>query len=322
VQCDTFERITVQLQSAKWGLFRLTTLLRHRLFNGWALFGAIAAAISTLVIAQMVSVSLSTPEGISAMIGCSVRLAVPFIYVAMAASSVNVLFPSDVSRWWLRNRRYIGLCFAAGMAWQAIFIFVLSTVYRDYYAESVYYFRDEIEGSVGYIFLAAMVLTSFALGRKRVNQRQWKIIQKGGIYCLWAYAFSVYWWNVYFYPDPRPIDYLYYGAGFLAFALRIAAWGKMRLRNHDAAYTRTVIARVYKSLGSVLIASGLLVAVTGVYWQSGVTDFMTSPGWSAELELWLPFWPFEPFLSLLIIGLGTAVYTKSTTEVGNVSQPV
>jgi hypothetical protein len=290
--------------------------------NGWALFGIIAALISSLVINQMFAANLSTGEGISAMIGYSVRLAVPFIYLAMAASSFNILFPGNVSLWWLRNRRYIGLCFAAGMAWQAVFIFTLSTVYRDYYAESVYYFRDELEGSVGYIFLAAMVLTSFALGRKRVDQTQWKIIQKGGIYCLWAYAFSVYWWNLFYYADPRPIDYLYYWSGFLAFSLRIAAWGRQRQQKSRAHNSHTTSALVYKSLGGILIVSGMFIAATGLYWQTAVTGFLTSAGWSAELELWLPFWPFEPFLSLLTIGLGAAVFTKSTIGVGNVSQPV
>ncbi|MEP6388786.1 MAG: hypothetical protein ABJ056_02585 [Halioglobus sp.] len=270
----------------------------------------------------MLAVDLSTGEGISAMIGYSVRLAIPFIYLAMAASSFNILFPSELSRWWLRNRRYIGLCFAAGMAWQAVFIFTLSTTYRTYYAESVYYFRDELEGSVGYIFLGAMVLTSFALGRKHVNQQQWKIIQKGGIYCLWAYAFSVYWWNLYYYDDPRPIDYLYYWGGFFAFALRIAAWGKQRQKRNDSHNSKTSSAIVYRFLGGAIIVFGVLVAATGLYWQAAVTGFLTSPEWSAELELWLPFWPFEPFLPLLAIGLGTAVFTKSPIGVGNVSQPV
>lgn len=114
------------------------------------------------------------------MIGYSVRWAIPFIYLVVAASSIRILFSGPFPILWLRNRKYIGLVFAVAMAWQGLFIFILSTFYRDYYFAQVYYFRDELEGSVGYIFLAAMVITSFQFARKRVNQMQWKLIQKGG----------------------------------------------------------------------------------------------------------------------------------------------
>ena len=38
-----------------------------------------------------------------------------------------------------------------------------------------------------------MVVTSFALGRKYLSAKQWKVIHKSAIYFLWAYPFSVYW---------------------------------------------------------------------------------------------------------------------------------
>lgn len=186
--------------------------------------------LSALVLVEMSGTDFSNGAGVSEMIGFSVRLAVPFIYLAMAASSSQILFPGPFAKWWLRNRRYIGFCFAAGMAWQALFIFMMSTFYRDYYFDEIYYFRDELEGTVGYIFLAAMVVTSFRFARRRLEQKQWKIIHKGGIYFLWSYAFSVYWWNLFYYEDPQALDFAYYWAGFLAFAVRIAAWGRTRVK--------------------------------------------------------------------------------------------
>ena len=47
-----------------------------------------------------------------------------------------------------------------------------------------------------------------------------------------------------------------------------------------------------------------------------MSGFLLAPAWSANLELWLPFWPFEPFLPLFIIGLGTLLFTKVSTESG------
>ena len=41
-----------------------------------------------------------------------------------------------------------------------------------------------------------------------------------------------------------------------------------------------------------------------------MTDFLLAPNWSANLVLWLPFWPFEPFLSLFVIGTGAALLSQ------------
>jgi hypothetical protein len=62
-------------------------------------------------------------------------------------------------------------------------------------------------------------------------------------------------------------------------------------------------------VGSLIIAFGLFIAATGRQWQEPVTAFLTAPQWSATLELWLPYWPFEPFLSLFVIGLGVMLVT-------------
>ena len=285
----------------------LKQLLKHKAINEWRLLGLISIPVSLLIFLEMMSVDLSTSDGVTGMISYSVRWAVPFIYLAMAASSVRILFPGPFSTWWLRNRKYIGLCFAVAMAWQGLFIFIMSTYFRDFYFEDIYYFRDELEGSVGYIFLGAMVVTSFQFARKQMDLKQWKLIQKGGLYFLWAYPFSVYWWNLYYYENPEPIDYLFYWGGFIAFALRILAWGKKRLQQSAAGDS---IPFAFKVLGGVMIAFGLVLSATGLYWQKIVTTFLTLPKWSAELELWVPFWPFEPYLSLFMIGIGVLLVTK------------
>ena len=156
-----------------------------------------------------------------------------------------------------------------------------------------------------------MVVTSFHFGRKYLTQKQWKLLHKSGIYFLWAYPFSVYWWNLSYYENPEPIDYVFYWSGFLAFALRIAAWGKKRLQAAKRNAPDSSTPLKFKVVGGVIIAFGLFVAATGLHWQKPVTAFLTAPKWSAELVLWLPFWPFEPYLSLFIIGLGAALVTTA-----------
>jgi len=246
-----------------------------------------------------------TGAEISEMISFSVRWAVPFIYLIIAISSLQILFPNAFTRWLMRNRKYIGLVFAVAMAWQGLFIFIMSYYFHDYYFSEVYYFRDEIEGSIGYIFLMVMVLTSFKFGSKMVSSSQWRIIHKTGVYFLWAYPFSVYWWSISYYGNALLIDYVFYWMGFLAFLLRIIAWGKANYEKESHEN------QLNKIMGMSLILIGLSMSFLSLYWQVMLTEYLTFFNWSSSFELWLPFWPFEPFLSLMIIGLGTMILTKN-----------
>ena len=294
----------------------LAKIFKHKAINEWGLVLVFAVPMCIFNYLAMTDTNIDSPEGLSHMIGYSVRWAVPFIYLVVAASSVKILFPGVFSAWWMRNRKYIGLVFAVGMAWQAAFIFMLSTFHRDYYFSDVYYFRDEVEGSVGDIFLVAMVITSFQFARKRVNHAQWKLIQKGGIYFLWAYPFSVYWWNLFYYPyvdgysNPELHDYLFYWAGFLAFAMRIFAWGKLRNKALSKSDVNGSPSTLALFVGAGLIFVGLIGAATGKYWFDGVSSLVSSPAWSAEMALWLPFWPLEPFMPLIVMGAGVYLATK------------
>ena len=287
----------------------LKTILKNKAINKWNLFWLISIPMCTIMVIAMMGVDMSTGSGVSEMIGFAVRWAVPFIYLVVAISSIQILFPGPLSIWLMRNRKYIGLCFAVAMAWQGLFIFIMSYFFHDYYYADVYLFRDEIEGSIGYIFLPAMVVTSFNFGRQYLNSKQWKLLHKSGIYFLWAYPFSVYWWGLSYYENPVPLDYVYYWSGFLAFALRIAAWGKQRwqVSNRYAAENNTPL--TLRVLGSAIIIFGLVWSAASLYWQERITDFLTASAWSADLVLWMPFWPYEPYLSLFIIGLGTMLIT-------------
>jgi len=297
----------------------LKALLAHKAINKWRLFWLISIPMFITIVVTMMGTDMSTASGVSSMIGFSVRLAVPFIYFVVAASSMQILFPGSFTKWWLRNRKYIGMCFAVAMSWQGLFIFIMSYFFRDYYFENIYLLRDELEGSIGYIFLPAMVVTSFHFGRKHLSSKQWKLLHKSGIYFLWAYPFSTYWWSLCnglsCYENPVPLDYVYYWCGFLAFAVRIAAWGKQRRQAMDRNATESSTPLALRALGSAIIVFGLVWSAYGLYWQERVTGFLTTQEWSADLVLWLPFWPFEPFLSLFIIGLGTMLVTMAVPKV-------
>ena len=204
------------------------TFFKKRALNGWNLWALITVPISLAVVAMMATKDLSRPADISSMIQFSVQCSVPWLYLAFSASSLKILFPGSFSLWSLRNRRNLGLCFAAGMGWQLFFIIWMLTGYWSYYLEDVYLFSDVAVQVPGYLFLFAMTLTSFRRWRRRISPRQWRLLHKSGIYFLWGTVWTTYLYELYYYDDRQLIDYIYYWTGLLAYGLRVVAWSKVR----------------------------------------------------------------------------------------------
>lgn len=203
-------------------------LLKNRWLNGNGLLSLASLNISAIVVLAMMRAELGDAAAISSLIALSVRLAVPWLYMAFAASSLVVLFPGPFSRWMLRNRRIFGLSFAAAMGWQLFFILWLVFGHFDYYMDEAYSLIDLAVQIPGYLVLIPMTLTSFDFGRRLISRTAWRRLHKGGIYFLWAVIWSTYWYELYYYDDIQAIDYLYYWAGFAAWGLRIGAWSRQR----------------------------------------------------------------------------------------------
>lgn len=177
--------------------------LKSKRPNGWPLFFLIAGIISLGMIGYMTTQDLSKPGGLSEMIQCSVRLAVPFLFLAFAASSMSKLVPTTLNDWLMRNRRYFGLGFAAGFAWQLFFILWLGLGHPDYYAKHVFSgFEDFVHYRLGpYLFLTAMTISSFHPVRRRMNRRVWRVLHWVGIYWLFYVIEYTYWDEVTYYND-------------------------------------------------------------------------------------------------------------------------
>ncbi|MGI9289319.1 MAG: hypothetical protein ACR2P1_28380 [Pseudomonadales bacterium] len=212
----------------------MANVLKSKHLNNWNLFALISVPISLAVIIAASKVDLSKAEYISSMIQFSVRCSVPWLYLAFAASSLRKLWPTEFSKWLLRNRKIMGLCFAAAMAWQLTFILWMVIPHWHYYLSEVYLFGDILVQLPGYLILIAMSWTSFKVGRRQLSAKQWKLLHTIGIYFLWATVWSTYWYELYYYDDVQLIDYVYYWTGFLAWGLRIMAWSKQQAKMHAA----------------------------------------------------------------------------------------
>ena len=203
------------------------SLIRHPLLNGWPLFYVIAGLSFAIILAGLATIGTSTPEATVAMIRLSVQLASPWIYLAFVATALVQLFPSSFSAWLLRNRRYVGLSFAAGFGWQAVFILVLLVLHGDYYATVLHDTAEFISRMLSYLLLLALTVTSFFPVRRVMDPRHWRLLHLVGIWYFWA-AIWVSYAETVMMGDARVIAIVFVVAGLIVLTLRCAAYLKKR----------------------------------------------------------------------------------------------
>jgi hypothetical protein len=277
----------------------------QRLLNGWGLFGLIVLLISVSVAIPLTQIDTTNPAHISGMIALSVRLAVPWLFVAFAASSLVILFPNKLSKWILRNRRMFGLCFATGMAWQLLFILWFVIGFFGYYMEEAYSYYDLSEQIPGYLILFAMTFTSFKFGRSMISGRAWRILHKGGIYFIWAVVWSTYWFELYYYDDIQPIDYFYYWMGMAAWGVRIAAWSKKRrsrqirkvaigLETSSQQFPTLALNRI---VVGTIAGLGVFMIAYGNYWAPTTLGLLANITFGGWVELFVPFLSMVPLIA-------------------------
>lgn len=198
--------------------------------EGWTLFAWIMGLTSIAMLMLATTVDLSTGAGTVWMIRTSVRFSAPWVILAFAASSLLLLFPNDCTRWLMRNRRIIGLSFAACMGWQLIFIAWMLVGHREFYLAEIHPAGALPSRLSAYVVLLAMTVTSFATPRRMIGPKAWRILHKGGIYFMWLAICGSYTGSVFMEDDPPLVGYVYSIAGLVAWLLRIAAYFLRRTR--------------------------------------------------------------------------------------------
>ena len=69
---------------------------------------------------------------------------------------------------------------------------------------------------------------------------------------------------------------------------------------------------MFVTVGIAIVAFGLVAAASGSVWRESAQELLYGYRITKIPELYLPYWPFEPFLPLFVIALGVFVMTKST----------
>lgn len=193
-----------------------------KLPESWRLFWLLAFALSAANCIAMLSTNFLSSHGTESIILYSVRWALPFFVAAFSASSLAILWPSQITRWLLSNRRYLGLAFAFGMGWHLAFV-----AYR------IVRFGNPLNRTattldlVALAFLLALTATSFRSIARRFTSTGWRRLHKTGVYVIWLLA-------TYIYLDHARGDADFFDIAALSvfvavWALRVAAWARIPL---------------------------------------------------------------------------------------------
>ena len=202
-------------------------LLQHPSLNGWPLFYLVAALTFAAIALGLVITGVSSPEATVSLIRLSVQLASPWVFLAYVARPLVQLHPGRFSKWLLRNRRYLGLSFAAGFAWQGVFIAVLLALHPDYYWQVLHNTADFVLRMLSYLLLLALTVTSFYPVRRAMRPNTWRVLHLVGIWYFWA-AIWVSYVGVLLIGDTRIIAIVYVMAGLIVLTVRVAAYLKKR----------------------------------------------------------------------------------------------
>ena len=111
------------------------------------------------------------------------RLGVLIFCTAFMASSVQLLYKNAFTFWWMMNRKFIGISFAITHLMHLFFLGMLQ-----YFFHPVFELAQPISllgGGLAYLFVVAMLITSFPRYEKMLYQNHWKILHTVGGYWIW-----------------------------------------------------------------------------------------------------------------------------------------
>ena len=154
--------------------------------------GRLALTLSGLLVLHFVgilAIAGTGEAGVGLLTRSTVRLAFPLFLLAYVASSARRLWPSDATRWLLRNRRYLGIAFGVAMALHLDAILLLSLLLGDAFQADLV---TLLFGGVAYVFIAAMTLTSFDRTAAWLGPERWKWLHTAGLHYV-SIVFVVQW---------------------------------------------------------------------------------------------------------------------------------
>ena len=158
-------------------------------FDGWRLFALLSLTLLALSI-WIAGMRQFEVDGVRMVIRFTARTSLLFFCLAFSAAALARLWPNAWTRWQRRNRRYLGVTFAASHAIHAAAILCFAVMDPPAYAAATS-IASYIFGGIGYAFIIAMTATSFDRTAAAIGARAWRLLHvTGGYYLLFQFMVS------------------------------------------------------------------------------------------------------------------------------------
>jgi len=150
--------------------------------SGWKLFAALAALTLIMTAVVLAAYPLGS-DGLRSAIRATARSSFALFLLAFLASSLVALLPGPESRRILRERRYLGLAFAFSHTVHGVLIYRYAQQFPDlFWAGRT--LTSSLPGSIGYLFVLLLTLTSFKAPMRLLGGRTWKALHSTGMWVL------------------------------------------------------------------------------------------------------------------------------------------
>jgi methionine sulfoxide reductase heme-binding subunit len=148
----------------------------------WKLFGLLAALVS-LVAAVAYALAPDQVQALQYAVRATARTSFLLFLAAFTASPLLKLLHSAFAKALTRERRFIGLSFAYSMLLHALVL----TAYIIIAPTAFWHGRTaatNVPGSIGYLMIVLLSVTSFAVPARLVGPKNWKVLHRTGIWII------------------------------------------------------------------------------------------------------------------------------------------
>ncbi|GGI18865.1 hypothetical protein [Bradyrhizobium guangdongense] len=156
---------------------------RRSWLEGWRLLAVLTLSLIALSL-WIASMRQFEVDGIRMVIRFTARSSLLLFCLAFSAAALAGLRPNAWTRWQRRNRRYLGLSFAASHAIHAMAIVAFAKMDPAAFAQATSR-ASYIFGGIGYALIIAMSATSLDRTAALIGPRAWRALHLAGGYYLW-----------------------------------------------------------------------------------------------------------------------------------------
>ncbi len=155
---------------------------RQSWFEGWRLFAVLTLTLIVLCVG-IAGMRQFEVDGIRMVIRFTARTSLLFFCLAFSAAALARLYPNAWTRWQRRNRRALGVTFAASHGLHAIAIGAFAAMDPAGFAAATN-LGSYVFGGIGYAFIIAMTATSFDRTAAAIGPRAFRLLHLSGGYYL------------------------------------------------------------------------------------------------------------------------------------------